>query len=228
VCKFFLAIFIGLLSLAPPNFAQARKEAGVFVGTSYYLGEINPTKQFYAPSPSIGLLFKFYKNDRHGFRFHAFYGQFQGNDLDFKNELQQHRAASFLASLLDMSAIYEFNFLPFKYNMRKTTFSPFLFIGVGYELMLRTSNKIGNHISIPFGTGIKYFLTKDVTIGTEWSFRKNFQDNMDGLVNPGSPKDKSIISHNDWYSFAGFFITFRLFDHSGDCPVYKQLRKNDL
>jgi hypothetical protein len=217
-------IIIVLILCLPHLKTQAQqkiREAGFFAGTSYYMGDINLSRQFYSPAPSFGVLFKYRLNDRHCLRFHGLYGQFRGNDLDFNNDFQQHRAASFSTAILDINAIYEFNFLPFGYNPRKINFTPFLFGGVGYELVLQSQGNTGNHVALPFGAGVKYLLNRTTTVGFEWSFRKNFTDNIDGVQNPGKPIDKSVISHNDWYSFAGFFITFRLFDHIGDCPVYK-------
>ncbi len=201
--------------------AQTKYEIGLFAGTSYYMGEINPSRQFYAPSPAAGAMFKWSLNKRDALRFHAYYGHFRGSDRDFNNQFQQNRNASFSASLLDINAIYEYNFLPFQFNAHKRTFSPFLFVGLGYEFILQSQNNIGSHFAVPFGVGIKYFVSKKVTVGAEWSFRKTFRDNIDGLENPGETKYKSSISNTDWYSFAGFFITFRLFDHSGDCPAYR-------
>jgi hypothetical protein len=220
-----ILVFSVILPVTKTN-AQPKSEAGFFAGTSYYLGDINPSRQFYSPSLAAGAMMKIYFNERHCLRFQGIYGQFQGNDHDFANEYQQFRNASFSASLLDFSAIYEFNFLPFRYNDRKTIFSPFLFGGVGYDVVLKAWNRanvpVSNHLVLPFGTGIKYLMSKKVTVGFEWGFRKTFIDNIDGVENPGQPNDKSLLSNKDWYSFAGFFITFRLFDRSGECPVYRQ------
>ena len=218
--KIFLIAFFYVIFFQQNNFAQVRQEMGFFGGTSYYLGDINQSKQFYAPSPSAGALYKLVLNKRTALCAHAYYAQFRGNDLDFKNQYQQNRNISFSASLIDINATYEFNFLPFQFDARQPVFSPFLFVGLGYEVMLQSKYKVGNHFAIPFGFGIKYFLSKKVTLGADWSFRKTFLDGIDGIVNPGETKDKSSISNTDWYSFAGIFITFRLFDHTGDCPAY--------
>jgi len=218
--KSLLFISLSLLFINHTVLAQSHKEAGFFAGTSYYIGDINPTRQFYDPSSSIGVLAKYFLNDRHCIRFSGFYGQFHGRDKDFSNEFQQARNKSFSTSLVDFSLTYEFNFLPFTYNDRKTVFSPYLFGGVGYDIVTQSQYPIGNHLSIPFGTGIKYLASRKITLGLEWSFRKTFQDNMDGVESAGLPAEKSLISNKDWYSFAGFFITFRLFDNTGNCPVY--------
>jgi hypothetical protein len=218
--KIFLATILNLIFFLQYNQAQVIHQFGIFAGTTYYMGEINPSRQFYDPSPSAGLLYKLVLNKRAALGAHVYYAQFKGNDHDFSNEYQQNRAVSFSASLLDINATYEFNFLPFEFNARKTVFSPFLFVGLGYEYMLQSTYKVSNHFAIPFGVGIKYLASRKMTIGAEWSFRKTFLDNIDGIANPGETKYKSSISNTDWYSFAGIFITFRLFDHTGDCPAY--------
>lgn len=199
---------------------QRYSEMGVFGGASYYLGDINTAGQFYKPSPSVGVLYRLVLDSRQAFRSNVYYGGFQGADRDFKNDFQQNRNISFSASLLDMNVVYEFNFLPFKYSDRGTSFTPFIFGGLGYDFILQSTYNISNHFSVPFGIGLKYMISKKITVGTEWSFRKTFEDKIDGVANPGEVKQKSSLINTDWYSFAGFFISFRLFDNS-ECPVYQ-------
>jgi hypothetical protein len=193
---------------------------GAFDGVSYYLGSINPTKQFYSPSLAYGLNSRYILNDREAFRLQINYGNVKASDRDFNNEFQQERDISFSASLLDIDALYEFNFLPFHYRERRHSFSPFLFTGLGYELILVSTYNIPGEFVVPFGMGVKYLLNKRTTVGLEWSFRKTFQNQIDGVGNPGGIQYKSILNNNDWYSFAGFFISFRLFDN-GNCAVYQ-------
>ena len=194
--------------------AQTKHEGGLFAGTSWYMGDLNPTRLFYSPSPAFGAIYKRSLNPRELIRLSMNYGGLSGTGKDYENQNQQ-----FSARLLDLNACYEFNFLPIHFDPRKLSITTFLFGGLGYEFAL--GGNAGNHFTIPFGIGTKYLLSKKVTVGAEWSFRKTFIDNIDGVINPGSGKDKSALSNTDWYSFAGFFITFRLFDHSGDCPVYQ-------
>jgi len=221
--KFFLVQFLIFFLTLPIHSNPPKKKAdiGLFAGTSYYMGEINPNRIFYRPSISLGGLFRWRLNDTYALRGHIYYGQFSGYDKDFTNSFQQIRNASFSSSLLDICAIGEYNFFPFRFNERKKVISPFLFAGFGYNFIISSSENIGNHFNIPFGVGVKYFLTKKITIGTEWSFRKILADNADGISNSGGNEYKSTFSNNDWYSFAGFFISFGLFGNQGDCPVYK-------
>lgn len=200
--------------------AQNKIELGGFAGVSYYLGNINPTQQFYSPSIAYGGAVRYVLNDREVLRFQVNDGQLRAADRDFNNEFQQQRELLFSANLLDLNAIYEFNFLPFQYKERHHSFTPFLFVGLGFEVILQSTYNIPNHIAVPFGMGLKYLLNKRTTLGCEWSFRKTFLDQIDGVGNPGGNQYKSILNNNDWYSFAGFFISFRLFDN-GNCAVYQ-------
>lgn len=203
-------------------FAQKRTDFGFFGGTSYYLGDINPARQFYSPSVSFGGIFRQSLNKREVICAHVYYGSVKGADRDFANSFQQARNASFSASMLDVNLTFEFNFFPVIFQPRVKTFSPYTFVGAGYEIILASSNNTPGHFSVPFGTGIKYVANNKITLGAEWGFRKTFMDTIDGVVNPGEEKYQSAINNKDWYSFAGIFITFRLFDKTGNCPVYQK------
>ena len=201
--------------------SQLKVDGGFFAGTSYYLGDINPDRQFYDISPAFGVLLKFPLNTRYDLRTQINYGSFRGNDADFSNEFQRVRDASFSMSLIDANFIGEYNFFPFKYNERRKVFSPYLFLGVAYDQIIATNTSGGGSLSIPFGVGVKYYLQKNVKIGLEWSLRKTFTDSVDGVINPGNEQYKSFFSNNDWYSFTGFFITFGLFQGNNNCPAYQ-------
>jgi opacity protein-like surface antigen len=220
----FLFFIILITSFSLSGYASPPKkkaDIGFFAGTSSYMGEINPDRLFYKPSISFGGMFRWRLNDTYALRGHVYYGQFSGSDRDFTNSYQQLRNASFSSSLLDFCAIGEYNFFPLRYDVRKKAITPFLFVGFGYNLILSSSANIGNHFNIPFGVGAKYSLTRKITIGAEWSFRKLLADNADGVHNPGGNEYKTTFSNNDWYSFAGIFISFGLFGNQSDCPVYK-------
>jgi hypothetical protein len=144
----------------------------------------------------------------------------KGADADFNNFYQKMRNASFNASFTEASAVFEFNFLPYYTNKKEKGFSPYLYGGIGYLAFVSAANNKGNYFSVPFGMGVKYTISKRIGTGVEWGMRKLFNDHLDGLTNAGGDAMKSFINNNDWYSFAGFFISFRLYDDSGDCPVY--------
>jgi hypothetical protein len=216
----YLVWLILLVSLSSNLPAQKYFDLGFTGGASYYLGEINPSRQFYKPSPAFGAFGRYNLNNRQAFRLSFNYISIKASDADFDNVYQQLRNASFSASFIEVASTFEFNFLPYITNKKQKGFSPYLYGGLGYTFLLNGPDNKGSHINVPFGFGIKYSLSKKVGVGLEWGMRKTFNDYTDNITNPGGEAMKSSFNNNDWYSFAGFFISFRLNDKSGDCPVY--------
>jgi len=194
-------------------------EAGAFAGFSYYQGEINPRKPFYNPGLSIGALAKHNFTAHHCLRLNVFMGQLAGTDMDAANENQRMRAESFNVSLLDCHLGYEFNFMPYVINRWKKAYTPYIFAAVGYSLILSPKDKMAeNHLTIPFGVGFKYRFNEKAALGFEWGLRKTFTDKLDGILNPGPDGSYSKLHNNDWYSFVGVFVTFKIFEKGFDCP----------
>jgi hypothetical protein len=212
----FISVFLFLFSTQ--SFAEKQKiqpDFGIFVGTSYYMGDMNPSQQFYQPSLAGGLICRLSLNKRYALRFNAFAGQLKGNmDID---ELNIHE--SFSTFLGDISAQFEINFMPYMAAQRtnKNRFSPYIAFGIGMGLTDNSHNNV--QFVIPFGAGVKYNITSRISGGVEWAFRKTFTDGIDYYDNFGA--DEHSLSHNnDWYSFAGIFITYKFFKFAEKCPVY--------
>ena len=198
-------------------------DGGVFGGASYYLGDINHRQQFYNPSMSFGALLKHNFTEHHCLRVNLFYGKLKGDDLDFKDDFRKMRGQNFETSLIEGHIGYEFNFMPYIINRWKTVHTPYIFGGVGYAVVLSsTAENANNHVTIPFGVGYKYRFNEVVGVGCEWGLRKTFTDGLDGIPNPGPDGSHSSSHNNDWYSFAGVFVTFRVFEKQIPCPAHKE------
>ena len=71
--KRILIILIGLLLFCDLK-AQTRRrtfrqhEVGIFLGGSYYIGDLNPRRQFFLAQPAGGLFYRFTPNYRYAFR----------------------------------------------------------------------------------------------------------------------------------------------------------------
>jgi len=208
----FLFIFI-------TGHAQRRADIGIFAGTSYYLGDINPARQFYSPSLAIGGLYRHNMNPRYAIRGSFYYGGLQADDRDFDNLFQSRRAASFSASVLDAALQFEFNFLPYSTTGKRFEYSIYVTGGIGVSF-INSSSAFTYKFALPFGVGAKVNLTKRLSAGVEWGFRKTFYDDLDGLENWSDPEIKGIFHNYDWYSIAGIFITYKIFDYQDDCPTY--------
>lgn len=220
------AFFISVLAQKDANF-------GVFAGTSYYMGDINPNRQFYRPGASLGLIYRINLNKRYSIRANAYYAGLSGSDTDFNNIIHTDRyyePVDFRTSLIDGTLQFEFSFLPFVPNSGKWDCTPYVAGGLGYSLIVSSSVRTNlatpylknpvAHMTLPFGIGIKINLSRRVSAGGEWSFRKTFTDRIDFVQNP--TRELSLIHNNDWYSFAGIFITYKFFKFAGDCPAYSE------
>jgi hypothetical protein len=201
--------------------AQRNANFGIFAGTAYYMGDINPNQHFYNPSLSLGALYRYNINTRYALRGNAYYTRLSGSDLDFPEILHPDRPttpARFNTSLLDIAVQVEFNFLPYTPNVGKWDYTPYIATGIAGGLILSSDVDASNFLSFPISAGLKVNLTSRISAGAEWSFRKTFSDNVDGLENPSGVD--SFLHNNDWYSSLGVFITFKFFNFAAKCPAY--------
>ncbi len=211
---FFLFIFINQAWTADDL------DVGIFAGTSYYLGNINTSRHFYSVSPAAGGIIKYAFNDHYSLRTNFSYGQIRGDDLDFENILHQTRNASLVNNFYDFSLQGEFNFQPFRATIFNNPLSTYVTAGLAYTIIQHPSDRNLSFLNLPFGAGVKYGISRKVTLGMEWILKKSFTDNIDGVKSFGQFNSPSLVHNNDWVSLAGFFLTIKPFERRGDCPVY--------
>jgi hypothetical protein len=107
---------------------------------------------------------------------------------------------------MEIGGNFEFNFLPYITGDDKKVFSPYLFIGLAlfhfnpqanlnnqwYDLQAVGTEGQGSfayksdrykltQVSVPFGAGIKYSVSKRLCIGAEWGLRKTYTDYLDDV-----------------------------------------------
>ena len=213
-------IILFLFVYVPVTSAQRKVDLGILGGASYYMGEINMARHFYKPSPAIGAMARYNFNARNSLRFHLMYGSLRGDDLDFNNDFQQARAANFKTSMLDMAINMEFNFFPYETGKRrKDKFTPYATGGMGYSHVFDQDKQANLAVIFTGGAGVKMNVTKTISTGMEWSFRKTFNDLYDGLENPG-PDYNRFYHNNDWYYIVGIFVTYKFLSYLYECPAY--------
>lgn len=203
------------LILSSYCFSQERKDIGIQAGGSYYMGDYNYGRPFYQTSPSFGIVFRYNTNNFYSFRLSGNYSMLKGSYSTFSHYLPGI-TSSFNKSLFDVAALFEMNFMSFNTKrLKKDNFTPYVFLGLGGAYLN------GEVLpQFPFGIGIKYCPLSRVTIGWEWRLSKTFTDNVDNYNNvyDGS---KAIFHNNDWYSFFGIFVTYRVHNKKYTCPVYQ-------
>jgi hypothetical protein len=197
---------------------QKSSDFGVFGGVSSYFGDINTTRPLYSPLPAGGIFYRFNFHPRQSLRTNLFIGGLRGNDLDFKNDFQQLRAASFSGTVIEWALQFEFNFLPYSTQGRLWDYTPYLAGGAGITFVNTTVSAFVP--VIPFSFGFKVNIHKNMGLEAEYGFRKTFYDNFDGLKDLVAPSDYSWIHNNDWYSYAGVAFTWKIFSNLAGCPAY--------
>jgi hypothetical protein len=209
------------LSLTVISAGQRNSDYGVFAGISSYLGDINPNRLMYSPLPSAGIFYRYNLHPRHSIRANVFAGGIRANDLDFQNDFQLNRAASFTGLVGELAAQFEFNFLPYTTFGRLWDYSPYFAAGAGVAFI--STGTISYQPVIPFSVGFKANFYKNAGIEVEYGFRKTFYDNFDGLEDQVAPGDKAWLHNNDWYSFAGIAVTWKIYNKLAGCPAYSDV-----
>lgn len=209
--------------------AQAQtSELGVFVGKSYYLGDLNPSSHFALSQSAGGVLYRYNFNPRWAFKFNALFGSVMGSDNETNGN--NPRNLSFRSSISELSAQIELNFFQLYNSKGKNPFSPYLFAGFSVFSFNPQAN-INNHwydlqplgtegqglegrpdrysltnFSFPFGLGFKVNFLRNFSFGAEWGMRKTFTDYLDDVSTTYYDTDLLSINRSE--------ITSQLADRS--------------
>jgi len=206
-----------------------RREVGLFGGASYYNGDINPNNQFelFKKPFAYGLFYRYNFDSRLAIKLGYTKGELQGDKI-FTEDIPV-QDVSFNTKINELSAQFEVNFYDFSIDGDENRISPYIFGEMGltfyngtttYEISslptvvtrpptfpMQNANTINGYcVSFPFGVGVKFCPFKNVTTGLEWGMRKTTTDKLDGVYTD----PYRVSAANDWYSFAGFWISFRI------------------
>jgi hypothetical protein len=205
--KLITIILIMLCSVA--TYAQ-NGDIGLFAGSAYYTGDLNPGTPFKNSTPAFGAFYRYIFNNRLALK-----AGYTGTTL--KSNDFQGRGLSFKTKLNELSAQLEVNFSEFGMSPGENRLSPYIFGGIGYSWFTARADSAGfkkdplqtNITSFPFGLGIKYMPVENLSVGLEWGLRKTTgkeADRIDNVYEPGV----RVSNAKDWYAFAGLWISFRL------------------
>ena len=207
--------------------AQDDLSIGFYGGTSQYMGDMNKMNPFFSPSPAFGFGIKADQGLRYSFHLMGSYNPLRGSTkyverYNLPSESDGVDIGSFSTSQVDLSLTAEFNFLPYEsYDIMKRNFTPYVFAGVGTSYFLNNVVK-EFPLTIPFGLGIKYNIFERFSIGIQWTAKKIFYDNMDGVKNVSENGSHAVIHNDDWYHHGFLFVTFKPFRKQIPCPTYEQ------
>jgi len=201
-----LALLFSIILLSVTANAQ-RHEFGLFLGTSYYTGDLNNSAPFLNAKPAGGLTYRYMINSRWALRVNGFLGQIEGSDETNPDANKASRNLSFMSDILELGGTLELNFLKFNPGGKRNRFTPYMFGGFAifhfnptaefngreYELQPLGTEGQGTTaypdrdpyslttVSVPFGLGIKLSLGSNLVLGAEWGMRKTFTDYIDDV-----------------------------------------------
>ncbi len=135
-----ILVFMCLTSIF--GFCQS-EEIGIFAGGSYYLGDLNPAKQFYNTNFAPGLLYRYnMKDNRWVLRIHFTYGTVEARDADSKIQSNIDRNLDFRSYIIEAGPIMELNFIEYEMgtrtnfgNKNRKSGTAYIFAGVNYFRM---------------------------------------------------------------------------------------------
>ncbi len=199
--------------------AQAQQpELGFFAGGMYYLGDLNPLKNFKQTHFTGSLFLRQNMNQRLNMRYMISYGNVSGDDASSNVAYNVNRNLSFKSRIIEASADLEINFLPFEPgNKKKFYATPYLVMGLGLFKMNPMAEANGNwfelqplgtegqgsklnnknkyrltQFTIPLGIGFKGNLTEHLILGFEYIIRKTFTDYLDDVS--GNYVDPTLLA----------------------------------
>jgi hypothetical protein len=202
-------VLCSLVICIMPLRAQKSSEVGIFLGCSFYLGDLNPNGFFKFSLPAAGLVYRYNINNRFSARASALIGEVAAYDDQSSSAFQRERNLNFKSPIDEISGQMEFNFFEYEIGNPKFNFSPYIFGGLGFFRMNPQGELNGQWIAlqplhtegqgtqfntqapyhliqpcIPFGIGIKTSISKTICMSIEWGLRKTltgFIDDVNGV-----------------------------------------------
>ena len=221
--------FMGLLVYLSVFFAgnvraQDRLEVGPLVGASYYFGDLNHGVPFVDSHLAFGGIARYVFSDRIALRGSLIYAGISGSyDPEDDGVLPGvPKGYAFNRNVGDVAVMAEINMFSYDHKYIPTTvFTPYLSVGLGTVLYKRVDGNDEKPVfvlSLPFGVGVKYKFSKWLRVGAEWSFRKLFDDDIDGVSNMlGDYYGDAKTHNNDWISVVDVYVTFGFLRRRGSC-----------
>jgi hypothetical protein len=216
--KAFLTILTLLLLSVSATRAQENIGVGGMAGTSFYLGDLNPSLPFYKPGVYIGGFVVYSFTEYYGLQVNMGGGNFRGiapsdpesflDDYRLMANTPNQKATSFNQAYLHLDVRFEMGFLPYDaldYKDGRNNFSPYYAFGAGF-----TYCNGSPFVQIPIAVGVKYRIAYRFTLGAEWVFCKTFNDHLDGWENIHPTSALPPLSNSDWISYFGLHFTYQL------------------
>ena len=198
--KLSLILLAVLLSFS--GFAQ-KSELDAMVGTSFYLGDLNPRGVFRMPKLAGGIIYRYNFTPRWALKADILFCEVAASDAVTNKKYE--RNLSFKSPITEISLQAELNFFKLYNERGKNFFSPYIFAGIAFFSFNPQAEINGTYyalqhlgtegqglegerkyyslcnFAIPFGIGIRFNVAKHISIGAEWGMRYTFTDYLDDV-----------------------------------------------
>lgn len=256
-----LIYLFAFMGLSYCSIAQ-KTDLGMSLGTANYLGELAPDIAWNESKWSASFFVRNRLSKFFALKHSLSLARISGNDANFRSN--RLRNLSFKSNILEVASVVEFNFLPFgtEKSKKEKAFTTYVFAGLGiFRYNPKSSfggktvelKSIGTEgqgldggksysligVSLPFGMGFKWNITRKLLMSWEVGFRGTFTDYIDDVSNRypdfvagGQPQSMQLSDRSgevnggtylaapgdirgnpknkDWYVFSGVSLAFRI------------------
>lgn len=214
----FLVVLLAVLFLQIGDVQAQRDEFGIGLGGMNYAGDLARGYNVLNVRPGGQIYYKYNLSNIIGFRFGITGGMLSGTDQYPIDAFAEERNGSFKTGIIELSAIFEYNFLNIRDEKSNIKWTPYIFFGVGGFAILGNVDTKGRSLAqpvIPFGLGAKHTISKRLTLNFEIGIRKMFFDYLDGYSD-GDITNKNYQYGNkyddDWYNYIGISVSYLLYE----------------
>lgn len=176
---------------------------GVFLGGSYYSGDLAPSFKngfgngFRGTRPAIGGMARYTFHPNFAVRGNLNFGYVAGYDRN-GDDFHKSRNLSFHSPVVELSGVFEWNILKYIVGTKKN-WTPFVSVGFGMSYIKPQAYLDGNRYKladintepnkpnqsfipvIPLTLGVKYNVKGEWTLAAEFGYRKTFTDHLDDV-----------------------------------------------
>ena len=219
-----LLAIISLITASAQDEPTYKREIGVGVGLTNYLGDFNG-ELLKGYQPAAALVYRHVYSPYSALKLDLGYATLKGSSTDVStfypdaDEPTTLLDYHFKRNLIDLNAAYEYNFLPYgtgRDYRGAQRFTPYVFIGIGITYATGDGQDAAVTANIPLGVGVKYKIGQRINLGLEWAFHPSLSDKLDGMADPYGVKSSGIFKNTDSYSTLRLSLTYSF---SPKCPT---------
>jgi len=219
--------FMLILGLSVTQSWAQRWDLGIGIGATNYKGDVAPEVKL--DNTSFGGNINLRYNFNYSFAMKGNLGVFglRGHDRHSNDILLQNRDYGFKSTNGELSLQLEYNFFNFGEDIKRQSFSPYVFAGGGLLYTnIREQGNAPDSINsalmpvLPFGVGIKHMVNNRLMLVWEFKTVKTFSDQLDGIFDNDTLPQLQRVPRTDFdtYYFFGVSISYKFYGI--ECPPH--------